>query len=188
MASVPRTPFLQPDDPLDSLTRFHRRIERGLASLGQLEARLEAGTALGEADSVAAAVVDLFTTRMAIHHADEEHDLIPMLLRRIARAEERDHFREVRLRLESDHRELREAWRSLRSPLAAIALGTWRRLPADTVAYFRALQSLHIGTEEAVLHRLARHRLLEADRTQLAGRMAARRAGSHVSVTALPRI
>jgi len=56
------------------------------------------------------------------------------------------------------------------------------------VAYFRALHGLHICTEEGALHRLARHRLLAADRAQLAGRMAARRAACHISVTALPRI
>lgn len=176
------------DDPLDSLLRFHRRIERGLAALGELHARLESGVAGPLAGGTAAELIDLFTTRMAIHHADEEHDLIPTLLRRIARAEERDHFREIRLRLESDHRELREAWRQLRAPLEAIAQGTRRRLPAETAAYFRALHGLHISTEEGALHRLARHRLLEADRAHLAGRMAARRAGSHASVMSLPRI
>jgi pyridoxamine 5'-phosphate oxidase len=179
---------LQHDDPLESLQRFHRRIEGALASLGQLDVQVEADGAEGEASRTAAVLVDLFTTRMAIHHADEEHDLIPMLLHRIARAEERDYFREIRLRLESDHRELREAWRKLRAPLEAIAQGTPRRLPADTVAYFRALHGLHIGTEEAALHRLARHRLLAADRAQLAGRMAARRASGHIFITVLPRV
>ncbi len=179
---------MPPDDPLESLLRFHRRIESGLAALGQLDAHLEAGIASEHAGGTAALLVDLFTTRMAIHHADEEHDLIPMLLRRIAHAEERDQFREIRLRLESDHRELRDAWRRLRPPLEAIAQGTPRRLPADTVAYFRALHGLHICTEEAALHRLARRRLLAADRAQLAGRMAARRTAGHISVTALPRL
>jgi hypothetical protein len=175
------------DDPLDSLLRFHRRIEAGLASLGALDAGLEASGADEGRSRIAAALLDLFTARMAIHHADEEHDLIPMLLRRIARAEERDQFREMRLRLESDHRELRDAWRRLRPPLEAIAQGTPRRLPADTLAYFRALHGLHIGTEEAALHRLARRRLLASDRVHLAGRMAARR-DRHISVMAPPRI
>jgi len=177
-----------PDDPLESLLRFHRSIEHGLASLAHLNAQLEAGAGGADEAGVAAGVLDLFTTRMAIHHADEEHDLIPMLLRRIARAEERDHFREIRLRLESDHRELRDAWRQLRPVLESIAQGAPRRLPADVVAYFRALHGLHICTEEAALHRLARHRLLAADRAELAGRMAARHADGHTSVMSLPRI
>lgn len=175
------------DDPLESLLRFHRGIERGLAALGELHARLDGAATGPEAIGVAAELIELFTARMALHHADEEHDLIPMLLRRIARAEERDHFREVRLRLESDHRELRDAWRQLRTPLEALAQGSPRRLPGDTVAYFRALHGLHICTEEGALHRLARHRLLAADRAHLAGRMAARRTG-HVSVTSPPWI
>jgi hemerythrin-like domain-containing protein len=178
---------LRTEDPLESLLRFHRRIERGLASLGELHARLDGSAAGPESSGVAAELIDLFTTRMAIHHADEEHDLIPMLLRRIARAEERDNFREIRLRLESDHRELRDAWRHLRAPLEATAGGAPRRLPGDVVAYFRALHGLHICTEEGALHRVARQRLLDSDRAQLAGRMATRRAG-HASVMSLPRI
>jgi len=176
------------DDPLDSLLRFHRRIEHGLATLGQLHARLDETDIDAEATGTAAGIIELFANRMAIHHADEEHDLIPMLLRRIARAEERDHFREIRLRLESDHRELREAWRQLRTPLEAIAAGVHRRLPADVVPYFRALHGLHISTEEAALHRLARYRLLPADRARLASRMATRHSAGHISVTALPRL
>ena len=164
------------EDPIESMLGFHRRIERSLAALGRIAGQVEAQGPDAQTSAAAAGLVHFFGALLPLHHADEEHDLVPLLQRRIAFAEERGHFHELRQRLEADHRELAEAWRQLRAPLNAIGEGVSRRLPAELVQYFRAMQALHISAEEGVLHRWALRWLLPADRLVLARRMAERRA------------
>ena len=65
------------EDPLESLSRFHRRIERQLTELVGLQARLEEGMDAPAAGS-AAGLIDFFDTRVRVHHAQEEHELIPL--------------------------------------------------------------------------------------------------------------
>lgn len=163
-------------DPIESMLGFHRRIERSLAALGRVGAQIEAHGVDARTSADAATLVHFFGALLPLHHADEEHDLVPLLQRRIAFAAERQHFQELRQRLEADHRELRETWRRLRAPLNAIGEGVSRRLPTELVQYFRAMQSLHISAEEGALHRSALRWLLPADRLVLARRMAERRA------------
>jgi hemerythrin-like domain-containing protein len=182
----PDTPAA-PEDPVESMLGFHRRIERNLAILGRVAGHVEAHGVDAEASAEAAALVHFFGELLPLHHADEEHDLVPLVQGRIALAAEREGFLETRRRLEADHRELRETWKRLRTPLNAIGEGMSRRLPAGLVQYFRALQALHISSEEGVLHRAARRWLRPADRMALARRMAGRRARRHASVTPLPR-
>ena len=175
------------EDPVESLLGFHRRIERSLAILGRVAGHVEAHGVDAEASAEAAALVHFFGELLPLHHADEEHDLVPLVQGRIALAAEREGFLETRQRLEADHRELRETWKRLRTPLNAIGEGMSRRLPSGLVQYFRALQALHISSEEGVLHRAALRWLRPADRMALARRMAERRARRHAGVTQLPR-
>lgn len=165
------------EDPIESMLGFHRRIERNLAALGRVAGEVEARGVDAQASAGAAVLVRFFGVLLPLHHADEEHDLVPLLQRRIAFADEREHFHALRQRLEADHRELRDAWRQLRAPLNAIGEGVSRRVPMDLVQYFRAMESLHISAEEGALHRWALRWLLPADRRLLARRMAERRAG-----------
>ena len=161
-------------DPVDALLGFHRRIERQLASLGRLPGHLEIRGMDAETSAAAAAALDFFSGALAVHHADEE-ELLPILEMRIAAAGEREAFRDLRHRLEGEHREMARAWRSLRRPLEGIAEGVQRRIPFDLVQYFRALHSAHISEEEAGLHLAGARRLLPGDRAALGRGMAARR-------------
>lgn len=162
------------DDPLDALLGFHRRIERQLASLGRLPCHLETRGIDAESSAAAAAILAFFSADLALHHADEEQ-LLPMLDMRIAGAAERERFRELRHRLEAEHREMDRGWRGLRRPLESIAEGVQRRLPADLVQYYRAIHAMHISVEEAGLHLSAARGLTPADRAALGRGMAARR-------------
>ena len=169
------------DDPLESLGRFHRRIERQLATLAELPVRLDGGLDAAAIGS-AAATLEFFDIRLPVHHAQEEHELIPLLLRRITLSEERDRFREIRMRLESDHRELRDVWRRLRAPLEAIAEGVPRKLPGDLIQYFRAVHAIHISTEESALHAMATRWLSPGDLDALAQRLQGQPAARHATV------
>jgi hemerythrin-like domain-containing protein len=162
------------DDPVVALLGFHRRIERQLATLGQLPGYLEVRGIDAHATADAASILEFFSGPLAIHHADEE-ELLPMLEMRIANAAERDAVRELRHRLESEHRDMDRTWRSLRRPLEGIAEGMHRNLGVDLVQYFRACHSTHISLEEAGLHAAAAKRLLAPDRAALERGMQARR-------------
>ena len=163
------------DDPVDALFAFHRRLERDLAALGRLPTHIECCGIDATASATAGTLLHGLGAAAAVHHAQEEHELMPLLERRIALAGERDAFGALRQGLDADHREIELLWRSLRRPLEAIAEGLARRLPVDEIRYFRAAWTTHISAEEASLHLLALRHLLPGDRIALAQRIRARR-------------
>jgi hemerythrin-like domain-containing protein len=123
-------------------------------------------------------LVAFFSDALEIHHADEE-ELLPMLEMRTIAAPERDSMRELRHRLEVEHREMARTWKSLRRPLEGLAEGVHRKLPVDLVHYFRVLHATHISMEEAGLHAVAARRLVASDRAALGRGMVARRTRRH---------
>ena len=162
------------DDPLDALLAFHRRIERQLAALCRLPVHLEVHGLDAEAVAAAHDALVFFDHSLPIHQRLEEAELLPLLGARLV-GRERDEFRDMRQRLEADHRDIHATWRRMRSPLEAVAEGALRRVPAEGTAYFRTIHSMHISMEEAVVHMLAARRLQPEDRVALARRMTARR-------------
>ena len=162
------------DDPLDALLSFHRRIERQLAALCRLPVHLEVHGLDAEAVAAAHDALVFFGRILPLHHRDEETDLLPLVGSRLLAAE-RSEFRDMRQRLEADHRDMDATWRRLSRPLEALAEGAVRRLPLEDAAYFRTIHSMHISMEEAVVHMLAARRLQVEDRAALARRMAIRR-------------
>lgn len=163
------------DDPLDSLLAFHRRIERQLAALCRLPVHLEVHGLDAEAVAAAHDALAFFDVILPMHHSDEETDLLPLVAARVQGAE-RDEFRDMRQRLEADHRDMDATWRRLKRPLEGLAEGASRRVPHEQAAYFRTIHSMHISMEEAVVHMLAARRLQSHDRMLLARRMTTRRA------------
>lgn len=139
-------------DVLDPMLAFHRRIERRLADLAALPARLEACGLEAETIGAAAEVLRAFGTSFAFHQAIEEREILPAIQRRIDDPASLASFRALRAHLEGDHREIERAWRSLRRPLEAVAEGAIRPLSADSIGYFRALWTTHICMEESSLH------------------------------------
>lgn len=163
------------EDPVESLLGFHRRIERQLAALCRLPVHLEVHGVDPGASAAAAAIASFFTSAVPQHHADEERELLPLIDLRLGNTAERKEFRELRQRLDVDHRDMDETWRRLRRPLEAIAEGVHRKLPESLVHYFRAIHSVHISSEEAGVHMLAMRRLRPEDHAVLAHRIRARR-------------
>ena len=162
------------DDPVEGMLGFHRRIERQLSALARIPSHIESRGVDAEASALAAANLEFFGESLALHHADEG-DLLPLLEARAAAAGRRDHVREVRTRMEGEHREMDLAWRTLRRPLEAISEGMRRTLPAELMQYFRFLHGRHIALEESTLHLEASRSLLPADRAALGRGMVARR-------------
>lgn len=162
------------DDPMDGLLAFHRRLERDLAALGRLPVHLECNGVDPAASASAAHLLQGLGADAALHHAHEEHELMPLLQRRIVASAQREELDALRQDLERDHREIELLWRSLRRPLEAIAEGLWRRLPTEDIRYLRAVWTTHVSAEEASLHMLALRHLPPPDRVTLARRIRAR--------------
>ena len=162
-------------DPLEPLFAFHRRLERRLADLTGLQVRLEVGGIDAEASAAAAAIVECVASACTSHHRAQEHDLLPLIERRIPGEEALAAFRELRARLGHDHREIERAWHGLRRPLEAIAEGIPRRLRQEDIHYFRALCAVHISLEDSSLHLLALRHLQPRDRHVLGQRIRERR-------------
>ena len=163
------------DDPLEMLFACHRRIEKQLETLKRLRAHVGVHGVDAEASAAAQAILRYFLKAGVNHHEDEEHDLFPMLARRIDDPGERarfEHFREV---LEADHRTLEAAWQRLRRPLEGIADGLMRTLPEFEVHAFVDAYVHHILTEENALQEFCTRWLGEDDRRELGQAMAARR-------------
>lgn len=162
------------DEPVDALLGFHRRIERQLAALGRLPGHIESRGMDAESSALAGSALEFFTESIALHHADEE-DLLPLIDQRVGKGERGEALRELRVRVESEHREMDRAWKSLRRPLEGIAEGMSRALAPDLMQYFRCLHASHIALEESSFHVEAARALLPADRATLGRGMVARR-------------
>lgn len=169
------------DDPLEMLLACHRHLEKQLESLKRLRAHVEANGVDAQASSAAQAVLRYFAKAAVSHREDEEHDLFPLLERRIDDAAERARFAQFREFLEADHRSLDAAWQRLRRPLEAIADGMVRTLPAADVNAFADGYVQHILAEEQALREFIGRWLREEDREALGRAMAARRTGGNWS-------
>jgi hemerythrin-like domain-containing protein len=163
------------DEPLDMLTGCHRRIEKQLETLKRLRAHLEAHGVDAEATTAAQAVLKYFVQAASNHLDDEEHDLFPMIERRINDPGEATRFRAFRETLEADHRHLEAAWARIRKPLEALSEGLTRTLPADDVQAFIDAYAHHILAEENTLKEFVDRWLDDGDRQMLGRAMAARR-------------
>ena len=164
------------DDPIAMWMGCHRRIERQLATLERLCARLATKETDAEASAAAQAVLRYFERSGPDHHEDEDRDLFPLLARRITDAGERERFVDLRVRLEHEHREMESAWARLRRPLESISDGTAKALPAADVEAFRAIYARHIPAEDSAIPALVEKYLSREDLERL-GRSMARRRG-----------
>jgi hemerythrin-like domain-containing protein len=174
---APRTLLDPPagfDDPLEMLLGCHRRIEKQLETLKRLRAHLQSKGIDAEASTAAEAVLRYFRKAAVDHHEDEEQDVFPLLEQRIDDAAQKARFRELRARLEAEHRKLEEAWARVRKPLEGIAEGLMRSLAEADVAALAEAYQAHIRIEEETLREL--FRFLDARDLEALGRsMAARR-------------
>ena len=140
--------------PLEMLSACHGRVERQCETPLRLVPHLAANGPDQAAREAAQNVMRYFDTSARHHHADEEEDLFPALLRSATQAELAP-LRELIAALQAQHRELEQAWVELRRNLEGVSLGTVRELDAPPVERLVGLYRSHIAREEAVLLPLA---------------------------------
>ena len=182
-----RDPLIEPmppglmHEPLEWLFAEHFR-HRQLCGL--IERVATASLPLREESSE---IIDFLRYDLTLHIIDEEEDLFP-LLRRRARPE--DEIDKVLGLLSADHKSDAVNAERLREGLEAALEAS---LPAGHVPEvrrqllaFATHERRHIALENAVVLPIARLRLSEADRRQLALRLAARRGVALDAVERLP--
>lgn len=157
------------------LAACHHRVESQCATLQRLVAHLATHGSDEDAGVAAAAVLRYFDTSAVDHHADEEIDLFPALIRSMAGSDA------IRIRaliesLKSDHRIIESRWQHLRPALLKIAAGELQPLRAGDVMPLVAMYEQHIAREESELLPLAA-RLLSDRALESVGRAMRERRG-----------
>lgn len=129
----PSTPIPRPVDaqaPLTTFSQCHAGITSQLQALAGLPALMDAAQ---RARAVAAGTVNLFKHSVFEHHAQEEIELFPAVLRSAAAGEERERVLAMVNRLTSEHRALEALWKTLEPEVAGAAHGRSGQIDAGLV-------------------------------------------------------
>ena len=163
------------DDPIGMLLGCHRRIEKKLATLKALSIHVAKKGVDAEASVAAQGVLRYFNAAAAHHHADEEIDLMPLVMQRVTDSLDRARLAALEARVCEDHHEAERVWARLRKPLEGIADGLTRSIPDIDVQAFTNLYRRHIEAEEGLIVPLAQRWLTAEDLARLGRAMANRR-------------
>lgn len=110
--------------PLAGFSQCHFGIASQLQAFTELPALLAAAV---QARNVASHTLSLFKYAVASHHADEENELFPAVLRSAAKGEEAEKVRVMIKRLVAEHRKIESIWKDLEPAVKAVA----KNQPAD---------------------------------------------------------
>ena len=155
------TPAAGFEVPLEMLSACHGRVERQCQTMLRLVPHIAANGPDQAAREAAQNVMRYFDTAARHHHADEEQDLFPALLRTAPDAG-RARLGELIDTLLAEHRALEQAWLQVRAKLETISLGRKPELGANEVGRLVDLYASHIAREEEELLPLATRLLDEA--------------------------
>lgn len=115
------------DQPLNAFSQCHAGIIAQLQALAELPALMAAAA---RARSVAEESLRVFRHAVFEHHAEEESELFPAVLRSAHPGEERDRAQAMVDRLTQEHRALEALWHRIEPAVSAGARGK----PADVAA------------------------------------------------------
>lgn len=150
-AARPPAPALP---PLEALDRTHQQMLVVLAELSQLVDRLDAQGTEPAVRRSAKLVCQFFDAEARHHHAVEETEVFPTLVRKGDKV-----LIQHVLRLQQDHGWLEEDWLALAPQLQAVAQG-YSGYDIDTLRHavpvFTALYHEHIALEESLIYPQAR--------------------------------
>lgn len=131
--------------PLTSFSHCHEGILSQLLAFGELPT-LQAAAA--RARTVAAQTLVLFREAVLSHHADEENELFPAVLRSAAPDSEADKVRAMVRRLTEEHRMIEARWKSLESAVRTVAKAGAADLDAAAVQELVQAYTAHARFEE----------------------------------------
>lgn len=157
------SPAKTDEAPLNTFTNCHAGILRHLADLGDLPLLLAPAQ---RARRIAEEALDFFRAAVFEHHAEEENELFPAVLKSARPGEERLRVQAMTERLTGEHRAIEALWKSLEPGLKQVAQGRDTRL--ETVDLERLVQqyAAHAAFEEAEFLPLS-HAILGRDANHL---------------------
>lgn len=142
--------------PFEALDACHRDIQTHLDGLQQLMAQLAQGSVTTSTGKTALDIVHFFSTVARQHHADEEEDLFPDMLKHSSA----ERVAQIRHLIE-DHFWIEKYWNDLAPLLSALGEPGHTGQSAELLACARRfveLCSRHIAFEESMIYPQAKAR------------------------------
>ena len=133
------------DTPLAGFSDSHRGIVCGLRAFASLP---ELAAAATRSRAVAADTLALFDDAVLPHHADEENELFPAVLRSAEPGSERGQVQAMVDRLVAEHRSVEALWKQLKPQVKRAAAATAAALDADAVEALVIAYNRHAAYEE----------------------------------------
>ncbi|RYY89288.1 MAG: hemerythrin domain-containing protein [Comamonadaceae bacterium] len=121
---IPAHSTVKTDEPLNQFSQCHAGIVTHLQALAELPVLM---TAAARARSVAEESLRVFRHAVFEHHAEEESELFPAVLRSARAGDERERVQGLVDRLTREHRALEALWHRIEPAVSAGARGK----PAD---------------------------------------------------------
>ena len=140
---------LQPhtdSSPIGTFSQCHAGILSGLRVLAELP-EMVAGAE--RARRVAAETLSVFDRAVLDHHADEEAELFPAVLKSAAPGDEFERVQVMAERLMAEHRDIEALWKKLKPSLRSAAVGKPGEVSARDVADLMRLYAAHAAYEES---------------------------------------
>jgi pyridoxamine 5'-phosphate oxidase len=163
------------DQPLAALAACHRRIEKQMHTLARLQKHIARNGVDDEARAAIEGVLKYFIEAAPNHHADEELDLFPRVLRAAEGSADRASAFDLIAHLMVEHRDMEEVWDRVHEALDALLAGGAAELDPQLIRDFARIYADHIFREEKQLFPLAEKLLKSPDWVALGTAMAARR-------------
>ena len=137
--------------PLTSFTRCHLGIVSQLEASARLPELVEAAN---RARKTAQDTLDLFRATVLPHHAEEEAELFPAVLR-ACNAPERERVQPIVDRLTAEHRDVEALWKQIEPAIRAAAKGGAQEVDAESMEEMVRKLLRHARYEETVFLPLA---------------------------------
>ena len=150
--------------PIDAFSQCHAGI---LAGLSRFAALPELVDAAARSRKVASDTLGLFDSAVLEHHAEEEAELFPAVLRSAKPGRELARVVEITERLVLEHRMIEKLWSRLKPSVVAAAAGRAAEMDLDEVARLVRTYTAHARLEETELLPLAQE-ILERDGNYMA--------------------
>lgn len=131
--------------PLEGFSDAHRGI---LCALRGFSALPELAAAADRSRRVGVATLQLFETAILPHHADEESELFPAVIRSAAAGAERGRVEGIVERLIAEHRSVEALWSKLKPAVKRAASGIDALLDPEAVAALVFAYNRHAAFEE----------------------------------------
>jgi hypothetical protein len=144
--STPAAAAATDDAPVQGFSHCHEGI---LAVLGQLGELPPLADAAAKARRIAETTVQFFRDVVEVHHAEEEQELFPAVLRSAQPGAEHERVLGIVTRLTQEHRRVEKAWHDLEPAVRQVARGHDAALDPGRLAAFVAEYRGHASYEEA---------------------------------------